>query len=206
MKYFFTLFFLFAATITNAKNYYISSTGNDANTGLNELSPWKTINKLNTSFGSIAAGDSILFKKGDTFYGTILVGKSGTRALPIIISAYGTGIKPTISGFTNITGWVNEGGGIYSKIIASEGQTNMVAINSKQYAMGRYPDVNYLTYQSFTGNTSITDNTLGTAVNWKGAEVAIRKNDWSIDRCLITELFKMQRPASATLFKTTFAL
>jgi len=65
-------------------------------------------------------GDRILFRRGDTFYGSLNITKSGEAGLPITIGAYGTGDKPVITGFTTVTGWANEGNGIYSASITSE--------------------------------------------------------------------------------------
>jgi len=131
-------------------------------------------------------GDRILFNRGNTFYGTIAVTKSGSAGKPITIGAYGAGADPIITGFTTISGWTNEGNGIYSKVIASEAQTNMVTIDGVNTGMGRYPDATYLTYESFSSNISITDNQLVVTPDWNGAEVVIRKNDWTLDRCTIT--------------------
>lgn len=172
----------FAVNVT----YYVSATGDDSHTGLSPLQAWQTIGKVNSVFGTVSPGNSILFNRGDTFYGTITVNKSGASGSPILIGAYGSGAKPVITGFTNISGWTNEGGGIYSKVISSAGQTNMVTIDGVQYAMGRYPDATYLSYESFSTTVSITDNQLTSSPNWTGAEAAIRKNDWTIDRSLIT--------------------
>jgi parallel beta-helix repeat protein len=167
-------------------NHYFSNSGNDLNNGLTIGAAQATIAKLNSSFASYSAGDSILFERGGTFYGTIIVNKSGTAALPITIGAYGTGAQPIITGFTTLSGWTNEGLGIYSKIIASAAKTNMVTIDGVQKAMGRYPDATYLSYETYSTNVSITDNTLGSATNWATAEAVIRKNDWTLERCNIT--------------------
>ena len=187
MKQLFTLVCLFFVMIGNAKNYYISSGGDDANNGLTPATAWKTIGKLNSFFKTMAAGDSVLFKSGESFYGTINVGKAGTNGNKIVIGAFGNGVQPVITGFTTLSGWTNEGGGIYSKIITSEAQTNMVTMDGVQLAMGRYPDGNYLSYETFSSNISVTDNSLGNTINWTGAEIVIRKNDWTLDRCLITK-------------------
>ncbi len=169
-----------------ASNFYISATGNDANSGLTPFASWQTISNVNAHFSMFAPGDSVLFKRGDTFYGTININQSGTNGKSITISAYGTGEKPVISGFTTISGWTNEGGGIYSKVITSQALTNMVTIDGKQVGMGRYPDTGFLTYESFSANTSITDTELGNSPNWTGADLAVRKNDWTLDRGTIT--------------------
>lgn len=74
--------------------YFSSSTGNDSNAG-NEANPFQTITKLNSLV--LAAGDKILFKKGDTFIGQIVVSYSGTNGFPIIYDSYGTGNLPILT-------------------------------------------------------------------------------------------------------------
>ena len=180
------IFMLFGVSHLFAANYYISNTGSDANNGRTAATPWQTISNVNTYFSSFSPGDSILFKRGNTFYGTITINQSGTDGKPITISAYGAGAKPIITGFTTISGWTNEGGGIYSKLLSSESLTNMVTIDGKQFGMGRYPDNGFLTYESFSANTSISDTELENSPNWTGADIAIRKNDWTLDRGTIT--------------------
>jgi len=132
-------------------------------------------------------GDRLLFKRGDVFYGTLIITKSGTAGSPITIGAYGTGNKPIITGFRSLTGWTNEGNGIYSSPVTSESLTNMVIIDGVQYAMGRWPDDSYNIFESSNSNISISDTELSSSPDWTGAEVAIRKNDWSIDRCRIDD-------------------
>lgn len=50
----------------------------------------------------------------------------------------------------------------------------MVTFNNKVQGMGRYPNNGYLSYESHTGNTSITDSQLVSNNNWVGAEAVIR--------------------------------
>ena len=193
MKYFFLLT-LFALNVFSAssKSFYVAANGSDANTGTSSAAPWKTISKVNASFSAITAGDSILFRSGDTFYGAIVVGKSGTSGRPIVFSSYGTGAKPVITGFVTAGSWANVSTGVYQAYISgAKSSLNMVTLNSQPQALGRYPNADaanggYLSYESFTGSTSITDAQLTTAINWVGAEVAIRKKLWVIDRCKIT--------------------
>lgn len=165
-----------------AGTYYVSNSGNDANSGLTTSTPWKSLTKVN-SF-AFKAGDQILFERGSSFYGTLnLHYRFGTAENPIVYGAYGSGELPVISGFTTASSWTNEGGGIYSTAISSESQTNMVTIDGVQYAMGRYPNSGYLTYESASTNVSITDNQLANSPSWIGAEVVIFKNLYDIDRC-----------------------
>lgn len=190
-NYFVLLFCVFTASAASSRNYYVAANGNDANAGT-ITAPWKSISKVNASFSAVLAGDSILFKSGDTFYGALVVGKSGSSAKPITISSYGTGAKPVITGFITASSWVSVGAGIYQAYMPGAKTTlNMVTLNNVPQALGRYPNIDavnggYLYYESFSGSTSITDNQLTSATNWTGAEVVIRKKLWVLDRCKIT--------------------
>jgi len=189
---FFLLIAAFSSHAATAKNFYIAASGNDGNAGTSANAPWRSIAKLNTSFGSIVAGDSILFRRGDTFYGALVIGKSGSSGRPIVISAYGTGAKPVISGFVNVTNWTSVGNGVYQVAVPGAKSTlNTVTINDVAQALGRYPNADaanggYLSYESFSGTTSITDNQLTSATNWTGAEVIVRKKLWVLDRSKVT--------------------
>lgn len=179
--------FLTSPGVIIATDYYISSSGDDLkNNGLSSSTPWKTIAKVNSVFSSLKAGDRILFKSGDVFYGTLNITRSGVSGFPITIGSYGTGGKPVITGFTNLSGWINEGGGIYSISLKCESSPEILIIDGIQHSMGRYPNKEYLIYESFTTNVSITDNELLSTPNWQGAHAVIRKNNWVLDRCLIT--------------------
>lgn len=169
--------------------YYVSNAGNDASDGRTPQTAWRTIDKVNASMGSIQPGESVLFRRGDTFYGTINVTKSGTAENPITFGAYGTGDKPTITGFTDImSGWASVGNGIYSRDIIADQQTNMLLIDGSQYAMGRWPKgTTYNTFESHDGSLSITDNTLPSAPDWTGADVVIRQNWWTQTRFKILD-------------------
>ena len=180
------ILFLVTAVKVNATNYYIAANGDDGANGTTPSTAWQSISKFNNSSSLFTPGTTVYFNKGDVFDGTINVPKSGASGSPITLSAYGTGAKPIITGFKTLTTWTNEGGGIYSATITTSILTNMVTIDGKQVGMGRYPDLSFLTYESFATTKSITDNGLGTSTNWTGAGLAIRKNDWTLDRAIIT--------------------
>ncbi len=176
--------FLIFSTIASATDYYISSSGNDANNGLSSSTPWKTIAKVNSSFSTLKPGDRILFNRGDVFYGSLKISKSGLAGSPITISAYGAGAKPIITGFTMVSAWTNLGSNIWesTSAVSTLSTCNMVTINGVNTGMGRYPNTGYLTYQTYSGNKSITSSSLSGTPNWTGAEVVIKKHRWIIDR------------------------
>jgi hypothetical protein len=181
------LSFLVLSFTANARTYYVSNSGNDSNSGTDASSPWQTINKVN-SFKNFAPGDNILFRRGDTFYGGITVSNSGSSGNPITYGAYGSGVKPVITGFTNVTSWNSLGGNIWESndAVSSLPYTNMVAVNGVNKAMGRYPNstgpnTGYLYIKSHSGNGSITGDGLGSN-NWSGAGIVIRKERWALER------------------------
>jgi parallel beta-helix repeat protein len=171
------------------KYYVSSSTGDDNNSGVSPLSPWKTLDKLNSKADTIVPGDTIFFKKGDTFYGELLLRKNGTSSRPIVYTWYGdTGGTPNIVGYKTLSNWTLTSPGIYESYCADCGSSiNSLVRNNVPKAMGRYPnstDPNkgYLTFDSHAGNTQITDAPLASTPNWTGAELVIRPHRWVIDR------------------------
>ena len=186
--FFLLLIIVVLSSKSYAKTYYFSSvSGNDDRTSIearNSSTPWKTIEKLNSFFKNLNTGDSVLFKRGEVFYGAIKVTKSGAVFAPIYLGAYGKGSRPEISGLSQLTSWKPVTNGIYEAACAPG--SNMLILNGKQQALGRFPNTGYLTVQSHNGNTSITDNKLAANSAWNSGEIVIRKNRWIIDRNAIT--------------------
>lgn len=79
-----------ARPIITGTTYYVSATGNDAESGTTEGKAWKTITKVNEAVG-LKPGDGVLFKGGDTFAGELHGSASGTQFSPIVYGSYGTG-------------------------------------------------------------------------------------------------------------------
>jgi hypothetical protein len=186
---------VFSLTV-NAKNYYLSNSGNDSNTGTDPSSPWQTINKLN-SFKNFLPGDNIYFNKGDTFWGSITISNSGTAGNPITIGAYGAGANPVITGFTSISEWTNQGNNIWisNNPVSTTLRLNLVLANGIYAPLGRFPNTGWATYQSqsVTGNNedqqidsvTIVSNDLTVGPNWTGAEIFIYGNPYAFDKCRI---------------------
>ncbi len=185
--------------LARASNYYFSSTlGNDdrpPRQAQNPSTPWKTLSKLNAYFSSLEPGDQVLLKRGDIFYGSIVVSSSGTASAPIVIGAYGSGNKPVITSLVTLSGWSANDTykGVYgSTPVSSVGSNvNMVLLNGQVQPLGRYPNSDaanngYLIFESHLGTASITDNELSSPINWTGAELVLRSKRWVLDRDLIT--------------------
>lgn len=175
-----------------AKNYYFSSvSGDDSRTSIdarNPETPWKSLDKLNIILRSLQPGDSVLFKRGEVFYGSIQLSGSGSQHQPIVFGAYGAGTMPVITSLVDLGQWTEVKEGVYEAgHTFLEGSPNIVLLDGSVQEMGRYPNSNtfnqgYLLFEETNGEDSITDADLTSALDWSGAELVIRKSRWTIDR------------------------
>ncbi|WP_178019560.1 right-handed parallel beta-helix repeat-containing protein [uncultured Paenibacillus sp.] len=77
--------------------YFVDAVeGNDMNAGTSPEAAWQTLDKVNDM--TFAPGDSILFKAGSAWSGTLHPKGSGSDGLPIRIDKYGEGPKPILNG------------------------------------------------------------------------------------------------------------
>lgn len=162
--------------------------GNDANSG-SWFYPVQTITEAN----SIAtSGDRIGLKSGEQWNETVIV-----PANNITYKSYGRGEKPSITGFTTVTGMTKRSTtNVYKKYISATTDPEVLTINGVQYAMGRTPnsdryapDYNsYYHIDSHTGTTVITDSECNSATtDWDGAELVFKIDlDMNWQRCPIT--------------------
>lgn len=155
-------------------SYYFSASGSDANTGT-QASPFQTISKLNSLSSDTSA--SFFLNRGNSFFGGIR-NFAGKR-----LDAYGTGVRPIVTGLINLTGWSVVSGNVYQTACSGcNVNTNLVLVNGGQQQMGRTPNTGYYTYQSHSGTTTITSSSLTGTPNYTGGQVVIR----SCNACLAT--------------------
>ncbi|MCH7400192.1 Ig-like domain-containing protein, partial [Belliella sp. DSM 107340] len=188
-------FFVLISNTQAATYYFSSSEGNDSRTAAqaqNESTPWKSIEKLNKVFLSISPGDRILFKRGDSFYGTIHITRSGTISAPITFGAYGDGDKPIITSLEEVNEWISVGNGIYESKdkFSNIEKINVLTIDNTLFSLGRFPNFDeenkgYLNITSTPNNNTILSTDLNGSLDWSGGEIVIRKNPWIIDRHFI---------------------
>lgn len=122
----------------SANIFYVSSTGNDRNSGTSPSLAWATLDKVsNYSFN---AGSTILFEGGKTFSGNLkfYTDDKGTASNPITVSSYGTG-QATIQGSSS-----SDGITIYN--VAGLNLTNLKivgpgALSSTKAAVNAYADL-----------------------------------------------------------------
>lgn len=194
-KFFALILLVMCSTVCRATNYYFSITdGDDGRTNIqarDQTTPWKTISKLNSILSTLNAGDAVLFKSGDVFYGSIVINKSGSSGAPITFGAYGTGPAPIISGFTAIASgdWSSIGSNLWQSGALTDGLSTMgsFVIGGVFEPYSRWPKLTgsnggYLTVGSSSGGTSLTSSGLSGAFNYAGGEIVFRKSNFIIDR------------------------
>ncbi|MEZ0485807.1 PA14 domain-containing protein [Fibrella aquatica] len=179
-----------SATAFAQTTYYVASSGSDSNDGRSAGSAFQSLGKVNSL--ALQAGDQVLFRRGDTFRGTLQIRRSGTSAQPIVIDAFGSGNKPVISGSVPISNWSNIGGNVWQADASALGsQVTGVYRNGSPLPLGRYPNLDaanrgYLTIQSHSGKSQLTGKEQLPA-NFVGGEVVDRPVQWIINRSTITQ-------------------
>ncbi len=173
----------------DAASYYFSaSDGDDTRTSTQAQSPatpWKTLPKLLAYYSSLAPGDNVLFKRGDTFIGTLST-HSGSAGSPINYGAYGTGANPVISGFIPLSSWTLSSGNIYYATLDVP-RLQIVTLDNIVKGMGRYPNTGFLQYTASSGNASISGPTVGDLpFDPTGGEAVVKKWRYILDRHTIT--------------------
>jgi hypothetical protein len=161
-------------------NYYLAPSGSNSNNGLSPRTAWQSIEKINSQ--RFSPNDSILFKRGGTYYGSIVVPKGNLH-----FGAYGNGPKPVITGLETITGWVDLGNKIWEAPTSKVKPGNSLVLrDGKPQQVGQVPQQRCAECRLFDHTaataTSLTGPALATQTNWTGAEVVFRTNRWTLDR------------------------
>ena len=154
----FVYFLLVFSLQLQATNYYVSTAGNDLNSGTSPTSPWKTLAKVQAESSKFVAGDVIAFRGGDSFYGPLVLSNlNGNSDNPITITSYGTG-KAIVTGSKNISGWTRYSGNIWQAPVESE--VYQLFKNNQVLTNGRIPDIKgkYEVESNFHKVTSVVDS------------------------------------------------
>lgn len=111
---------IFGCTISasGAADYYLSDSGCDGDNG-SRSHPWKSLEKISSV--CLKSGDTVYFKKGDRFVGHLVVNGSGTEKKPILITSYGDGERPILTGEAG-----EAGGGDFQEAICVENNEHLV--------------------------------------------------------------------------------
>lgn len=193
------VFFLLARPVAYGQTtYYIANTGSDQNAGTSPGTPFQSLTKINSL--PLQPGDSVLFRRGDSFPGTLTIQRSGSAGQAIVVDAYGNGPKPILAGSVPVTNWSYKGGNVWQADCPSCGEVvTGLYRDGVSLPLGRYPNLNesdkgQLTTRSHVGNYQLINSAYSAGgVNWQGAEVVLRPTAWILDRAFV------QRQSNDTL-------
>lgn len=111
--------------------YYVRADGDDTRSGVTNSDAWQTLSRVRTALAnsSVKRGDSVLFRRGDTFFGSIgtipAQGLTGPSQSKLRFGFYGNGSKlPRFDGrkiCNNPSGWVEHSPGIWKIDLTSVG-------------------------------------------------------------------------------------
>ena len=137
----------FAPWVQSATYYVDCAASGDSGAGTSTATAWKTIARVNGA--RFSPGDSILFKRGCTWWETLRPPSSGASGAPITFGAYGTGAAPILDGSNIVVG----------------------AFDAPLFV---YKDKSYITcdglhFRHGNGNSSVTDT-----VHIQGTHITIR--------------------------------
>ena len=164
--------------------YYVDAVfGSDANDGLTPATAVKTISRVN-SLDLSGAIRKVLFKRGQTWEGTITVPNSGEITNPVVYGAYGTGAKPKILGSELITGWTLHDGNIWKATFATA--INQLFVEDQRMQVARWPESGFANVDVANSTSSLTCNALNDALNYTGVKCLIHSSSYGLETKNVT--------------------
>ncbi|THU41884.1 T9SS type A sorting domain-containing protein [Niastella caeni] len=124
VTYFFVALLTLATLSASAVNYYVDPSSSGSNLGtVND--PWKSIADIPEYVNYFHPGDTVFFKRGQQYAGTLSINSSGSSAAPIVFMPYGSGNAPVFQyNLANTTESL-----IYNRVIIRLYQANYVVID-----------------------------------------------------------------------------
>lgn len=167
-----------------AVTYHVSPAGSDSNNGTSPGTAWRTISRVLQVIYSLQPGDQILFERGGTYRGELIMPNSGNSSNPITVGAYGTGAAPVISGSELVTNWVQHSGNIWRAPFTTS--VKHLYVNGARQTLARFPNTGWLRNDQGSG-TTLTDAALTQSNGyWNGATLVVRSTNWSYDAPTVT--------------------
>lgn len=165
--------------------YYVSQNGNDSSNGLSPSTAWKTIDRVNQLKYSLQPGDQILFERNGTYQGNLIIGSSGSAAQPIVVSSYGAGALPKLTGARKVSSWTLHNGNIWKAIVTEE--VKYLFQNDEMLRVARWPNEGYMT-NDFGTDMQIYDAALTQPDGYfNGATITVRNTAWSYNNVICKE-------------------
>jgi hypothetical protein len=126
---------------------------------------------------NMQAGDSILFQRGGTYYGTLGIGQRN-----VYVGTYGTGPAPILSGTSPIAGWTRTGT-VWKAPMAQ--RPTYIMRGNDMVSPSRFPASGW--HRNAAGSKAhLTSSALTQAAGyWNGTRVVIRTTNYSYEARLV---------------------
>lgn len=80
---------------TDGRTFYVAADGSDSDSGRSPDQAWGSTSRVSAE--QLGPGDHVLFRRGDTWTGNVVITDSGSAKEPIVIGAYGEGDRPQLN-------------------------------------------------------------------------------------------------------------
>lgn len=117
--------------------FYVSTTGNDSNTGLDESSSFQTLERAVEAMHQSNGADTVYLAGGTYYVDDALKLTSADSGSSFVAMS---GEKVVISGGTQVTGWTKGEDGIWTAQVDAE-DVQQFTVNGEKQTESRYPDV-----------------------------------------------------------------
>jgi hypothetical protein len=119
-------------------NYYVDPSAAGSNLGT-YANPWKSIGDIPSGVNYFSPGDTIFFKRGQQYTGTLSINSSGSNGAPVVFMPYGSGNAPVLQyNVANPTDQL-----IYDRTIIRLNQVNYIVIDGFELTDATIPETNH---------------------------------------------------------------
>lgn len=141
LRFQFLMLLLIAATFSvSANNYYVDPSSSGSNQGtFND--PWKSIDDIPWAIGCFQPGDTVFFRRGQEYMGTLSINSSGSNGAPIVFMPYGTGNAPVFK--YNAAHYTDPL--IYNRVMIRLNQCNYIVIDGFELTDYTVPEYDHNT-------------------------------------------------------------
>ncbi len=168
-----------SSVLAEATNYYVSTSGNDANNGTSPSLAWRTIDRVNQSSNMLQPGDQVLFERGGHFRGGIIWASSGSASASVMYGAYGTGADPIIDGARAVSDWVQHSGNVWKAHVGT--QVDQVWTGGTRSVLARTPNTGWFRNDQASGTSLHSDDLTQPNGFWTGSRCVVRNTASSVD-------------------------
>lgn len=180
--------FILAAVPAFCTNYYVDASSSGSNQGT-LADPWKSLDDVPQNVNFFLPGDSVFFKRGLQYTGTLSINSSGSSSAPIVFMPYGSGNAPVFQyNLANITEPL-----VYNRVIIRLYQANYVVIDGFELKDATMSETDHtinanVGYGVYTYNSS-NDIIKNLTISRLGAGVAVDAGNGStVTNCNISNL------------------